>query len=388
MGFDLFSPGCNCKLIYTPSTNNGCEGVLTWCTKIGATVKLQKQVSGNWTDIQTFGPSDLQYYIINSSNQTGNYRIQCEVCPGKVVTSDTVNVTTCGTHSFWFRWYKNATDYTVGNQTLGAELVSGSIRDKTTGNYLVVGGSFDLLAGLCPGVWLAVPDSWPIAAQAQFSILGGLAGGHGCSTDTTTTREEDLKIFSIETSIVKNRSGFSFDYRYFQNVFYPSCNPNPSIHYLFPANTVLNLGGVLVTQISTVSFTEIATVRMKWTSGSGFKAVSGITGSSGVSYNWNATRTSIGDVSINTGNPGFGGFPTLLINSSTENLVITGSEYPVGTCNWSPYYNPVLYFPPFVNSHNIGFPTEYKTRTCNEYANGLNPLPPGSVSTNQNWSLP
>ena len=403
MGFDLFSPGCNCKLIFTPSNFNGCEGTFTWCTKPGSVVKLQKNVNGGWVDIQTFQPTDPQQYTVNTTSQHGAYIVQCQLCPGKWATSDPVNTALCGNHSYWFRWHKYGTyiEPTEWNPN-GCHLVANyggsgryAIVDDYTGGVLIPNTYYFDGVGLTPGIWSVFPESWPTPG--------------GCSTDHTTSRgPTNIKFYSYKKRVTFVRSGYAFDYRFYNSIYSPGCGVGFTIQYIFPNRGVVNFGGVSYTYGISVSFNEIANISMSWNSSLGAHLTGGyqdFVPSSSDNYNYNATAVHSANISLlmprfsdpmpylwpdGTSTPFLPFDPTgntvgVIYDNRVTTFTESGTRFPGNSCkNYNYIYDVIpsatnAVFPNAKQVRTWG-PTEYYIRTCAEAANGLNPLPPASVS--------
>lgn len=376
MGFDLFSPGCNCKLIFTP--NSACDGTFTWCTKPNIRVVLQKQINGNWTNVQVFLPSDPQSYTINNLSQQGNYRIQCELCSDKWATSDPVQTDLCGYHSAWARLFKKdrtlTSWYPRGAYLAGSPL---SVHDIWRETF----GDIEPLVPYFPGIYYKYPETFP--------------SPYGCSSDLLTYRSGTVKIFSRNEVFTATRTGYTFDYRLLHLLQAPQCNTNFSINEIFPNRGLISLGSTTHRFDWDIDYTELGTFTVEYQSGSFFNQ-STITPSSGENYNYNAFFTRSADIELWLP-PLAGPFlwpdgsttPTLGFNSSglvqknkTSNQGESGTKRPMMSCeNQYSFYPDLSLMKPFTKDRvliNAGF-QERILRSCTEYFNGTNPLPPGTV---------
>lgn len=384
MGFDLFSPGCNCKLIFTPNNANACEGTFTWCTKVGSKVKLQKN-NGSWVDIVTIPASSPQFYTINTTSQAGLYRLQCELCPGKWATSDPVTTTLCGNHSYWYRWFKKNKIIDIWNPRgaylaqVGPNYAIRDVYDETFGT-----SNFN-------GVLQKYDELFPYP--------------YGCSNDNTTYRSGNITIYSLSQHAIINRNGYTFDYRIFHNVVGPGCSTGFSLNEIFPNRGLIGLGAVSHHRTWTTEIVEIARRTVEFQLGTFFN-FGPITPSSGPGYSHVANVIQTADISLllpRVTDP----FPYQWPDGTyTPNLPFdnTGNTYGViqsnrqvaknesgtklpSSCNlYNALYVDLNTWGPFTNAKVVyNFtPEEFKTRTCEQFANNTNPLPPGTVLENDN----
>lgn len=380
MGFDFFSPGCNCKAIFT---NTGpCSGVITWCTKPNATVIVQKKTGGTWNDVAVVLPTDPQAYPVNNS-QTGTYRIKCVLCNNQASTSDEINPQFCGNHSFWFRLARQ-------NCTLFNPIICPDLPARWKLKTLVVSG---------------VPRRVPACYNCLgVEIFPDFSLSNYVYTMVQVVSPTYWKLYSISyTASNMTRNGYTFDFRYLNQTNYPNCGSSGSWFLYFFSQSgygLYNLGTVTFTRNEAFTWELIGEK-------AGASASWWLDPTTPEGGNWNETLVQQADIKVwynpyGTGNAAVGYTGP---GVSWDDASYMGGADQSGNSLGVYYNNPVIQrtysgtlpssfdpnwraFGPDSTALQNPWParrygseplTEFKVRSCNEYNNGTNPLPPGTV---------
>lgn len=381
MGFDFFSPGCNCKAIFT--LTGPCTGVLTWCTKPGVTVKVQKKGPGStWIDTAIILPSDPQQYIINHS-QTGTYRIQCMLCPGQYATSAEVTTQFCGNHSFWFRLARQSC-------TLLDHIICPNLPAYYALKTVIISGT-------------------PRRVVQCYNCLGqeifpDVAIGAYVSLSVKVVSPTLHKLYSIShTAYNLKRVGYNFDYRYLGQSNYPTCGSSGSwfLYFNSPQGYGLySMGGVTYTRQANLVWKLIGegdpTGAPYWqdptTPESGFWNEQ-LVQSANVSVWFNPYGA--GNSSVGYSGPGVawndgtfmgtfdqtGNSLGIIYNDRVVDRTQTGTRPPTYANDYSAFGpDEIALVSPWPARRYGPEPlTEFKVRSCVDFSLGINPLPPGSV---------